>query len=329
MGNSKARSEGKIGAGVSMKFPYYTATGKNNERVTLYLQDCIKGMRKELQPCSVDVVVTSPPYNIGVHYNSYHDKIPRDSYISWMGDVAEGIKRVLSESGSFFLNIGSRPSDPWMPFEVAQELRKHFVLQNVIHWIKSVAISKRDVGNYPNMTGDIAVGHYKPIGGRRFLHDCYEYIFHFTKSGQVGLDRLAIGVPYQDKSNIGRWHSAKQDLRCRGNTWFIPYETIRDRQNDRPHPSTFPVALPEMCIKLHGVGQTKLVVDPFIGIGSTALACLSLGVSCIGFDIDGKYLDTAAERAQAYLNPDEPCVKGKSTRIRRHNSSVHQEKLKP
>jgi site-specific DNA-methyltransferase (adenine-specific) len=151
------------------------------------------------------------------------------------------------------------------------------------------------------MSGDIAVGHYKPIAGKRFLHDCHEYIFHFTKSGRVALDRLAIGVPYQDKSNIGRWHSAKQDLRCRGNTWFIPYETIRNRQNQRPHPSTFPVALPEMCMKLHGVNRTRLVLDPFIGIGSTALACLRLGVSCIGFDIDEKYLAVASTQLRSWI----------------------------
>ncbi len=308
MGYSETRSEGKVGAGLSMKSPYYTAVGKNNELISLYLEDCTGGMREKLQPYSVDVVVTSPPYNIGVRYNSYHDQMPRESYLHWMGDVGEELKRVLSDTGSFFLNIGSKPSDPWIPFEVAQELRKHFILQNVIHWIKSVAISKQDVGNYPHMSGDIAVGHYKPIAGQRFLHDCHEYIFHFTKSGQVALDRLAVGVPYQDKSNIGRWHSAKQDLRCRGNTWFIPYETIRDRQNQRPHPSTFPLGLPEMCIKLHGVNQTRLVLDPFIGIGSTALACLSLGVSCVGFDIDTKYLEVASQRIDELLKGKKPDI---------------------
>lgn len=285
-----------------MKTAFYKATGKNDELISLCLQDCIEGMRETLQPRSVDVVVTSPPYNIGVRYNSYHDLMPRESYLHWLGDVSKELKRVLNDNGSFFLNIGGKPSDPWIPFEVAQELRKDFVLQNVIHWIKSIAIPKQDVGNYPQMLGDIAVGHYKPIASQRFLHDCHEYIFHFTKSGQVPLDRLAIGVPYQDKSNIGRWRSAKQDIRCRGNTWFIPYKTIRDRQNQRPHPSSFPVTLPEMCIKLHGVRQTRLVVDPFVGIGSTALACLRIGVSFIGFDIDRQYLEIASKQIESYLN---------------------------
>src|SRR5208337_2546092 len=103
-----------------------------------------------------------------------------------------------------------------------------------------------------------------------------------------------IGVPYQDKANIRRWNAAGGDRRCRGNTWFIPYETIRDKETQRPHPASFPVRLPEMCIKLHGLDRTKLVLDPFIGIGSTALAFLRFGVSCFGFDIDRKYLKVAS-----------------------------------
>jgi site-specific DNA-methyltransferase (adenine-specific) len=126
-------------------------------------------------------------------------------------------------------------------------------------------------------------------------HISDEYIFHLTKTGIVEIDRLAIGVPYQDKSNIGRWKVATQDKRCRGNTWFIPYETIKNREKDRPHPSTFPSKLPEMCI---GLKRTKVVLDPFMGLGSTALACLRLGVSCIGFEIDPHYFDVAVARVQ-------------------------------
>ena len=183
-----------------------------------------------------------------------------------------------------------------MAWWVAEEFREFFKLQNVIHWIKSIAIPKEDVGNYPNITGDIAVGHYKPTHGNRYLHNSHEYIFHFTKKGNVELDLLAIGVPYQDKSNVDRWKREKKDLRSRGNTWFIPYETIRDRVTQRPHPSTFPVKLPEMCIKLHGVSKTRLVLDPFMGIGSTAVACKRLGVPCVGFEIDQTYLDVARDR---------------------------------
>lgn len=288
-----------------MKVPYFIAEGQQNEIIMLYLEDCLNGMEKWLQKGCVDVVVTSPPYNIGVDYNSYHDQLPKETYLDWIEKVGRKIYRILNDNGSFFLNIGGTPSDPWIPFDIAQRFRKHFVLQNVIHWVKSIAIGKEDVGNYPNISGDIAVGHYKPIAGQRFLHDCHEYIFHLTKNGNIPIDRLAIGVPYQDKSNIGRWNSAKQDKRCRGNTWFIPYKTIRNRESQRPHPSTFPISLPEMCIKLHGCNRTNLVLDPFIGIGTTALASLRLGKSCVGFDIDKQYLDVASNRINSFLVNEE------------------------
>ena len=255
-------------------------------------------MKQDLEAGSVDIIVTSPPYNIGVAYGKYRDLLPRDEYLSWIKQVGLAAKRCLADDGSFFLNVGSKPKDQWIAWDVAMVLRDIFELQNVIHWVKSIAIGKQDVGHYPNIAGDIAVGHFKPVVSSRFLNDCHEYIFHFTKKGDVALDKLAVGVPYQDKTNIGRWKGAKQDLRDRGNTWFIPYETIQKRE-DRPHPASFPAKLPEMCIRLHG--QSKLVVDPFVGIGSTAVAALRRGASFVGFDIDPDYLDGAMDRLNKLL----------------------------
>ena len=275
--------------------PFYQ-TGNRGSPIRLFHENCLDGMKDHLEPASVDTVVTSPPYNIGARYSNYQDRRPREEYLSWLEEVAEGIKRVLSMNGSFFLNIGSTPSDPWIPWDVGQRLRSKFILQNVLHWVKSIAISKNDMGRYPNNPGSIAVGHYKPIGGARYVNASHEYIFHLTKTGKVPLDRLAIGVPYQDKSNIGRWKQAKSDLRCRGNTWFIPYRTIQNREKERPHPSTFPDKLPEMCIRLHGQSRVRLAMDPFVGLGSSALAAHRLAVPFIGFDIDRTYLAEAKHR---------------------------------
>ena len=271
----------------------YRVVQKGDCSATFYLKDCITGLNENIKEKSVDVVVTSPPYNIGIGYSSYNDALPRGKYLAWMEEVGVAVKRALADDGSFFLNIGNKPKDQWIAWDVASVLRRHFVLQNVIHWVKSIAISKADVGNYPNIAGDIAVGHFKPIVSERFLNDCHEYIFHFTKTGDAHLDKLAVGIPYQDKTNIGRWKAAKEDRRDRGNTWFIPYETIQNK-SERPHPATFPVKLPEMCVKVHG--GAKMVVDPFTGIGSTAVAAMRLGIPFVGFEIDKEYLDAAIAR---------------------------------
>jgi site-specific DNA-methyltransferase (adenine-specific) len=274
----------------------YRILQKSNCIASFYLKDCITGLKENVRDKSADVVVTSPPYNIGTGYNSYDDELPREKYLAWMEDVGMAVKQALTDDGSFFLNIGNKPKDQWIAWDVAYVLRKYFVLQNVIHWVKSIAISKTEAGNYPNIAGDIAVGHFKPIVSNRFLNDCHEYIFHFTKHGNVPLDKLSVGISYQDKTNIGRWKAAKEDRRDRGNIWFIPYETIQSRSKQRPHPATFPVALPERCIRLHGSARTKLVIDPFVGIGSSAAAAMRLGISFVGFEIDKEYLDTAIDK---------------------------------
>jgi site-specific DNA-methyltransferase (adenine-specific) len=271
----------------------------NNAHIALYTQDCIAGMEEHLAPGSVDVIVTSPPYNLGVRYGRYDDRISRAQYLSWMRDWAIVAKARLADGGSLFLNVGSKPSDPAVPFEVLDVMRQHFVLQNTFHWIKSIAISKADAGNYDGLTGDIAVGHFKPINSPRYVNDCHEYIFHLTKHGDVMLDRLAIGVPYQDKSNVSRWRG-KQDVRCRGNTWFIPYETIKSRDKQRPHPATFPPKLAEMCIRLHGLDRVSHVCDPFLGIGSSAVACVHLCRSFAGFEIDSNYIQATIDRLKNF-----------------------------
>jgi site-specific DNA-methyltransferase (adenine-specific) len=268
---------------------------------------------------SVDLVVTSPPYNLGISYGKYSDRQDRVSYLSWCREWAGEVRRVLKPDGSFFLNIGAAPSNPMLPHEIVMKLRDLFVLQNTIHWIKSIAIEDRcsrrpagdarrsDQSNARNAsrreaaTAIRSFGHFKPINSPRFLNDCHEYVFHLTKSGRVELNRLALGVPYQDKSNIARWrHTQGDDLRCRGNTWFVPYETIQSREKERPHPATFPVQLAEWCIKLHGASRVRSMLDPFLGIGNSAVGAQRCGVKkFLGFEIDDAYLSEAKRRVRS------------------------------
>ncbi len=279
--------------------PYLFATSAAGSPLTFYAEDCRTGLVRRLPAAGVDVVVTSPPYNLGVRYRSYDDRRPREEYLAWVGEVTGAVAHVLAPSGSFFLNLGGPPRDPWWPWDVAREVARTFVLQNVIHWVKSIVIDREAAGRSAGLGRDLAVGHYKPIGSARYLHGAHEYLFHFTRRGDVPLDRLAIGVPYQDASNVRRWRRAPSPLRCRGNTWFLPYPTIRERARDRPHPATFPPELPERCLRLHGLGRVRLAVDPFLGIGSSAIAAARLGVPFVGFEIEPEYLAVARERLSA------------------------------
>jgi site-specific DNA-methyltransferase (adenine-specific) len=260
-----------------------------------YLADCLE-VFKHREAHSVDVIVTSPPYNLGIQYNRYQDTLSHEDYLEWTHRWVGAAARVLRPDGSLFLNVGAKPTDPWTALDVAQAVRPHLKLQNIIHWIKSIAIDRDSAGAAAGLTRDLAVGHYKPINSDRFLNDCHEFVFHFTPNGGTTLDRLALGVPYQDQSNIARWKNAGQGVRCRGNTWFIPDETIQRRGRDRPHPATFPSQLPEQCLRLHGLNRVQVAMDPFTGLGSTAVACARLGINFIGADIDEVYLSEAAAR---------------------------------
>lgn len=256
--------------------------------------DCLPTLAT-LNASSFDLVVTSPPYNLGIAYKSFKDTAPREEFLTWCHQWATEVKRVMADDGSFFLNVGAAPANPLLPHQLILALtdgaQPLFTLQNTFHWIKSISIETR--------AGEqLSAGHFKPINSKRFVNDCHEYIFHLTKAGDVPLDRRAAGVPYQDKSNIARWgHTGGEDLRCRGNTWFIPYETIQSRDKERPHPATFPVALVEQCIRLHGKGPETRLLDPFLGIGTSAVAAQRQKLEIFtGIELDRHYLDAAKER---------------------------------
>ena len=194
-------------------------------RHVLYRGDCLRVMER-LAAESVDVVVTSPPYNIGLAYRSYGDRRAEQDYLDWMLEVATGVRRLMRPDASFFLNITGSSAMPWLPFELIVRLRGLFRLQNHITWVKSISI------------GDETVGHFKPINSSRFLHRNHEHVFHLTLDGAVPPKRRAGGGRSTHTPTSARRGHA-QDLRCRGDSWFIPYETVRTRSQKFDHPPPF------------------------------------------------------------------------------------------
>lgn len=146
----------------------------------LVKQDCIDWMNSQEEQ-SIDTIITSPPYNLDIKYGKYQDDLPRDSYLKWLHDVAVAMKRVLKDEGHLFLNVGYSNTDPWVAMDVAQVFRQEFILQNNFTWVKHILLN------------DQTHGLYKPITSDRFVSPTTESIFHFTKTGKVKVDRLAIG----------------------------------------------------------------------------------------------------------------------------------------
>ena len=226
--------------------------------------------------------------------------------------------RVLRPDGSLFLNVGARPTDPWTALDVAQAVRSHLRLQNIIHWIKSIAIDRESAGAAAGLDArprgrPLQADQQRPLPQRLPR----VHLSLHARRAPRRLDRLALGVPYQDQSNIGRWRAAADGVRCRGNTWFIPYETIQRRDRDRPHPATFPSRLPEQCLRLHGLSRIETAMDPFTGLGSTAVACARLGVDFIGSDIDETYLKEAVSERDRSRRPSARSPIGEAARMRK------------
>jgi site-specific DNA-methyltransferase (adenine-specific) len=306
------------------------------EKNIINLKDCVLGML-ELPEKSIDIVTTSPPYNLGINYGTYQDNKPRAEYLAWLDEVFRAVKHCLKDEGHFWLNVGYSNVDPWIGIDVAQVARNHFVLQNNFTWVKSITID------------NVTSGHFKPINSNRFANPTWEHLYHFTKNGNVNCDKLAIGVPYMWDCNLdnsarirGRLakkygfsnikdlnknanYETKQkfekdlalklstakpklDKRCRGNTWFVPYDTIANREKHRgSHPATYPVALIEQCIKFSGL-TSGILVDPFMGSGTSAVAAIKCGLEYIGFDIDKDYIQFAEDRIMDTLQKDNGIV---------------------
>ena len=251
--------------------------------IDIVTQDCLEWLRGR-DAESVDCIVTSPPYNIGVKYSTYKDE--RSDYYLFMEETLQELFRVTTLGGSLFLQVGGIPKDHRLPHTLLSLAQRNgWILQNEIIWVKSITVE------------DETSGQFKPINSKRCLNHTHEYRFHLTKTGDVTLDRLAVGVPYQDKTNMGRW--GKPDKRCGGSCWFIPYKTVQSKSEKFNHPAGFPVELPLRCLKLAGLKAGQVVLDPFSGAGTTMVAADILGLDGVGVDLDPQYSKIALERLEA------------------------------
>lgn len=223
--------------------------------------DCV-GLMDKMPACSVDLIVTSPPYNIknstgnGLKcrnrgkwpqaalvngYDGHGDSMPHAQYVEWQRRCLRSMTRVLSDEGAIFYNHKWRVQNGRL--QDRSDIVNGFPVRQIIIWQRAGGINFNP-------------GYFLPT---------YEVIYLITKPGfrlKKGANRL-------------------------GDIWRITQE------QDNRHPAPFPVELAERCI---GSTDASIVLDPFMGSGSTAIAAERQGRSWIGFDVSKDYCKMANKR---------------------------------
>lgn len=229
----------------------------------IFQEDCIRGMRR-LPDNSVQVIVTSPPYNVKKGYKKYNDNLLWEAYYQFLRSTFSEAKRILKKKGLLFINISNSIKNQHKAYDLARAMKSiGFYLIDSIIWHK------------PNP---------QPINSNRLLTNAYEFILVFAKSPDYQFYKESIKVPCR--------HS--DGLKCRTNVWS--FNVVHKNQFTQiDHCAMFPEELPRLCILL-GSRPNDTVLDPFMGSGTTAVAAKRLGRHYIGFEISKEYIKMCEKR---------------------------------
>lgn len=246
----------------------------------LYNMDCVEGMTRLAQAgfTRIDLTVTSPPCNIGTEYE---DIMPLEEYVVWCEKWLGLIHSVTAPKGSFWLNVG------YVPVESrAKALPLTYLL-----WDKApFYLIQEVVWNYD-----------AGVAERKFLSPRNEKLLWYVKSAEeyvFNLDDIRdpdVKYPNQKKNGKTRVNPLGKNP---SDVWQIPKVTSdkhRASSERTVHSAQFPLALIERVV-LASSNAYNMILDPFMGSGTTAEACIRSGRCVVGFEIRADYCKLAAIR---------------------------------
>ncbi len=226
---------------------------------------------EELPETSVHLMVTSPPYNVGKEYDK---GLTLDEYKAQLKNIFKDVYRVLVPGGRACVNVANLGRKPYIPldaFITQSMLDIGFLMRGEIIWDKgSSAAASTAWGSWCSPSNPT-------------LRDVHEYIMVFSK------DTFKRPQPKGRKSTISR----EEFLEWTKSVWSFPAESA----TRVGHPAPFPVELPLRFIKLYTF-EGEVVLDPFIGSGTTAIACLKTNRHFVGYDVEKQYVELANRRIQ-------------------------------
>ena len=225
----------------------------------------------ELPDCSVHLMVTSPPYNVGKEYD---EDLTLEEYLAFLKRVWKETQRVLVPGGRMCINVANLGRKPYIPlhaFITEQVIGLGFLMRGEIIWNKAASASP-----------STAWGSWKSAGNPT-LRDVHEYILVFCK------DSFKRQNPAKHENTISR----DEFLEYNKSVWTFAAEPARKVG----HPAPFPVELPRRLIQLYTFAG-EVVLDPFMGSGQSAIAAVKLKRKYVGYEINEKYIALANERIQ-------------------------------
>lgn len=241
------------------------------KNITVYNEDILK--ITSIKSSSVDLIITSPPYNVDIHYNSHNDNVSYDKYLEFTEKWLKKCLELTKNDGRFCLNI---PLDK-------NKGGQQSVYADITTIAKSVGWQYHStiIWNEGNISRRTAWGSWLSARAPYVIAPVEVIVILYKKY-------------WKKISGSGKSDIAKNEfLEWTSGVWNFSGES----KKKVGHPAPFPIELPRRCIKLFSfVGDT--VLDPFLGSGTTLIASLLLNRKGIGVEIDKTYCELAVKRLE-------------------------------
>lgn len=222
---------------------------------------------QDLPDNSIGLAFTSPPYNVG---KDYDEDMSLSAYLGLIGRVGREVYRALRPGGRYLINVANLGRKPYIPLHAhfwALHQEIGFLPMGEIIWRKAKGAS-----------GSCAWGSWMSAKAPR-LRDVHEYVLVLAKQGYSRPDR--------GESDVGRDEFMQATL----SIWDIAPESARKVG----HPAPFPIELAARVIRLYSY-KGDVVLDPFVGSGTTCVAAAQLGRRFVGYDVSEEYCKLAERR---------------------------------
>ena len=229
----------------------------------------------EIPDNSVHLMVTSPPYNVGKLYDK---EMSLEEYRAFLNTIWKEVHRVLVPGGKACINVANLGRKPYLPlhsFIIEDMLKLGFLMRGEVIWTKGAAA-----------TSSIAWGSYMSAKNP-VLRDGHEYILIFSK------ETFTRGIKPNMKSTITK----EEFIEYTKSIWSFNAEYA----SRVGHPAPFPIELPSRCIKLYTF-EDEIILDPFMGSGTSAVAALMLNRNFVGYDVSEEYVKIAERRINEVLD---------------------------